>query len=144
TRSPGKAADARLLGADGVILSTDNKQMRKYKDSFDFLLNTIPVGHDVEPNIRWLKRDATMVLVGAFEPLEDVNGKHVIGKRNDIAGSLIRGIQETQEMQDFCAEHNVLPEVETMDMHDINTTLDRVVNGDVSYGFVIDIKSFNA
>lgn len=144
TRSPGKAADARLLGADDVLLSTDNKQMRKYKDSFDFLLNTIPVGHDVEPYIRLLKRDATMVMVGAFEPLENVNGKHLIGKRKNIAGSLIGGIEETQEMLDFCAEHNVLPEVEIIDMHDINNAWDRVVNGDVRYRFVIDIKSFKA
>lgn len=109
--------------------------------SFDFLLNTIPVNHDVEPYLNLLKRDKTMVLVGAIEPLSNVNGGTLIRKRRNLAGSLIGGIRETQEMLDFCGEHQVLPEVEMIDMQEINQAWDRVVKADVKYRFVIDMKS---
>lgn len=141
TTSPEKGKDAQLLGADEVLLSTDSQAMRSQRDSFDFLLNTIPVGHDLDPYIRLLKRDATMVLVGAIEPLKNVNGGLLITKRKNVAGSLIGGIAETQEMLDFCGEHNILPEVEMITMQEINEAWERVVKGDVKYRFVIDMAS---
>lgn len=141
TRSADKAEDAKLLGADEVLLSTDIKAMKSHNSSFDFLLNTIPVGHDVDPYMRLLKRDKTMVLVGAIEPLTKVNGAFLIGSRKNIAGSLIGGIKETQEMLDFCGKHQVLPEVEMIDIQQINEAWDKVVTGDVKYRFVIDMKS---
>lgn len=141
TRSPSKGDDAKLLGADEVLLSTSHKEMRASANSFDFLLNTIPVGHDVDPYLRLLKRDATMVMVGALEKLEPMNSSHLVVRRKNVAGSLIGGIAETQEMLDFCAEYNILPEVEMIRMEEINDAWDRVVSGDVKYRFVIDIKN---
>ncbi len=141
TRSPEKGEDAKLLGADEVLLSTQENAMRKQKDSFDFLLNTIPVGHDVDPYINLLKRDATMVMVGAIEPLTAVNSGLLVRARKNIAGSLIGGIAETQEMLNFCDRHHVLPEVEMIRIQDINEAWNRVVEGDVKYRFVIDMAS---
>lgn len=141
TTSPEKGEDAKKLGADEVLISKDIEAMKAHQDSFDFLLNTIPVGHDVNPYIDLLKRDATMVLVGAIEPLKAVNGGGLVRKRKNLAGSLIGGIKETQEMLDFCGEHNVLPEVEMVNIQNINEAWDRVVKADVKYRFVIDMKS---
>lgn len=141
TTSAAKGNDARLLGADEVLISTDQSQMEQHKNSFDFLLNTIPVGHDVDPYLNLLKRDKTMVMVGAIEPLTNINSGILVRKRRNIAGSLIGGIRETQEMLDFCGEHNVLPEVEMVDIRNINEAWDRVVNADIKYRFVIDMES---
>ena len=141
TTSPEKGEDARKLGADEVLISKDPEAMKAHKDSFDFLLNTIPVGHDVDPYVDLLKRDATMVLVGAIEPLKAVNSGLLVRRRKTIAGSLIGGIQETQEMLDFCGEHSILPEVEMIRIQDINDAWDRTVRGDVKYRFVIDMAS---
>lgn len=141
SRSPEKAKDATLLGADEVLLSTDKEAMYAEKDSFDFILNTIPVGHDVDPYLRLLKRDGTMVLVGSIEPLTHVNGRHLVLKRKNLTGSLIGGIAETQEMLDFCGKHNILPECEIIPIQDINTAWDRVLASDIKYRFVIDMQS---
>lgn len=141
TRSPDKTKDAQLLGADYILLSTDAKAMREKSRSFDFLLNTIPVNHDVNPYLRLLKHDCTMALVGAIEPLENVNGARLIRLGRNLAGSMIGGLKETQEMLDFCSEHNVLPEVEMIPIQDINKAWERMVKGDVKYRFVIDMKS---
>ncbi|SFU37198.1 uncharacterized zinc-type alcohol dehydrogenase-like protein [Pustulibacterium marinum] len=141
TRSPGKADDAKMLGADEVLISTDEEQMKKHANSFDFLLNTVPVGHDVNPYVTLMKRDTTMAMVGAIEPLDAVHGGLLVSKRKNIAGSMIGGIKETQEMLDFCGEHNVLPECEMIDIQNINEAWDRVVKADVKYRFVIDMKS---
>ncbi|GLB52271.1 alcohol dehydrogenase [Neptunitalea chrysea] len=141
TRSASKAADAKALGADEILLSTDPKAMKKHADSFDFLLNTVPVSHDVNPYVNLLKRDKTMVLVGAIEPLPNVHGGGLVRKRKNIAGSLIGGIPETQEMLDFCGEHNVVSDVEMITIQNINEAWDRVVKADVKYRFVIDMKS---
>ena len=141
TRSPEKADDAKRLGADDVLISTEKEQIKAHKGSFDFLLNTIPVGHDMNPYIGLLKRDATMVLVGAIEPLEPMHGGGLIGGRKRIAGSVIGGIKETQEMLDFCGEHNITCDVEMIDIQEINEAYERVVNSDVKYRFVIDMKS---
>ncbi len=141
TTSPEKGEDAKLLGADEVLISKDTESMKAHANSFDFLLNTIPVGHDVDPYVNLLKRDATMVLVGAIEPLTRVNSAMLVRLRKNIAGSMIGGIKETQEMLDFCGEHQVLPEVEMIDIQNINEAWDRVVKADVKYRFVIDMDS---
>lgn len=138
TTSPSKIADAKKLGAHEVILSTDEAQMKKHQNSLDFIINTIPKTHDVNPYLGLLKRDATMVMVGAIEPLtSDVDSRALIFKRRNIAGSLIGGIPETQEMLDFCAKHNVLPDVEMIEMQDINKAYERLLKNDVKYRFVI-------
>jgi len=115
--------------------------MKKHAGSFDFLLNTIPVGHDMNPYVGLLKRDATMVLVGAIEPLEPLHGGGIVMGRKRIAGSLIGGIKETQEMLDFCGEHNVVADIEMINIQDINKAYDRLQKSDVKYRFVIDMKS---
>ncbi len=141
TTSPSKSEDAKKLGADEVLISKNEDDMKKQTGSFDFLLNTVPVGHDMNPYIALLKRDATMVLVGAIEPLDPVHGGGLIGGRKRIAGSVIGGIKETQEMLDFCGEHNIVSDIEMIDMQNINEAFDRVVKSDVKYRFVIDMKS---
>ncbi|TYP92014.1 putative zinc-type alcohol dehydrogenase-like protein [Fodinibius salinus] len=141
TRSPEKADDAKRLGADEVLISTDDDQMAAHQGSFDFLLNTIPVGHDLDPYIQLLGLDATMVLVGAIEPLEEMHGGGLIMGRKRVAGSVIGGIKETQEMLNFCGEHDITCDVEMIDIQNINEAYERVVNSDVKYRFVIDMDS---
>lgn len=142
TRSESKGQDAKKLGADDVLLSTDSAQMSAYTGKFDFLLNTIPMNHDINPYVNLLKRDATMVMVGAIEPVEPgLNCGPLIFARRAIAGSLIGGIAETQEMLDFCGKHNITADIEMIDMKDINTAYERMIKGDVKYRFVIDIDT---
>ena len=143
TTSPEKAEDAKRLGADEVLISKDDEDMKKHAGSFDFLLNTVPVGHDADPYVKLLKRDGTMVFVGALQPLEPITGAGLIVGRKSLAGSLIGGIKETQEMLDFCGEHNIVSDIEMTDMKDVNAAYKRVVDGDVKYRFVIDIASLN-
>lgn len=141
TTSPEKGNDAKKLGAAEVLISKDAEAMKKHANSFDFILNTIPVGHDVNPYVALLKRDATMCIVGAIAPLPDVSGPALVMQRKKIAGSLIGGIAETQEMLDFCGKHNIVCDVEMIDVKDINKAYDRTVKGDVKYRFVIDIAT---
>ncbi len=142
TTSPEKGNDARRLGASDVIISKDEEQMTAHAGTFDFLLNTIPVGHDVNPYMPLLKNDKTMVLVGAT-PV-DLHSMGLIFGRKNIAGSLIGGIKETQEMLDFCAEHNIVSDIEMIELEEINTAWERVMNSDVKYRFVIDMKKFRS
>ena len=144
TTSPEKGDDAKKLGADEVLLSTDDDAMAAAMGSFDFLLNTIPVGHDTDPYMNLLKRDATMVIVGAVEPLAQVNGASFIFRRRAMAGSLIGGLPETQEMLDFCGEHNITCDIEKIDIKDVNQAYDRTVKGDVKYRFVIDMATLQS
>ena len=141
TTSPSKSEDAERLGADEVLISKNEEEMKKHQGSFDFLLNTIPVGHDTNPYIQLLKRDATMVLVGAIEPLDPIHGGGLVLGRKRLAGSLIGGIKETQEMLDFCGEHNIVSDIEMIDMQNINDAYERVKSSDVKYRFVIDMES---
>ena len=141
TTSPEKGADAKRLGAHDVLISSDRDAMKAHRGSFDFLLNTVPVKHDLNPYLMLLARNATMVLVGAIEPLEEMHGGLLLAGRRRLAGSGIGGIEETQEMLDFCAEHGVTSDVEIIEMKDINAAYDRVVKGDVKYRFVIDIAT---
>lgn len=141
TTSPDKAKDAKRLGADDVIISKDKDEMAKHKNSFDFLLNTVPVKHDINPYLQLLKIDSTMVMVGAIEPLEPMHGGNLIMGRKCVAGSFIGGIKETQEMLDFCGEHDITSDIEMVDMQHINKAFERVKSNDVKYRFVIDMNS---
>lgn len=142
TTSPGKAKDALRLGADEVLLSTDRAQMKQHARSFDFLLNTIPNGHDLNPYAALLKRDAHMVLVGVLTELSPpLIGGSLIGGRRSIAGSAIGGMPETQEMIDFCAEHGIVADVEMIDIQKVNEAYERLLKNEVKYRFVIDMAS---
>ncbi len=141
TTSPEKGKDAKKLGADEVLISKDADAMMAANNSFDFLLNTIPVGHDIDPYMELLKTDGTMVIVGAVEALTKANGIPFIFKRRSMAGSLIGGIPETQEMLDFCGKHNIICDIEMIDIKDVNKAFDRTVAGDVKYRFVIDMAT---
>ncbi|MCA4782727.1 NAD(P)-dependent alcohol dehydrogenase [Empedobacter stercoris] len=141
TTSESKGEDAKKLGADEVLISKDADQMKAQRNTFDFLLNTIPVKHDVNPYLALLKLDKTMCMVGAIEPLDAIHGGLLILKRRNLTGSLIGGIKETQEMLDFCGEHNIVSDVEMIDIQNINTAYERMMKSDVKYRFVIDIKS---
>lgn len=142
TTSPQKGADAMRLGADEVLVSKDTAAMRQHARSFDFLLNTIPNGHDLNPYAALLKRDGVMVLVGALTALEPaLAGASLIGGRRSIAGSAIGGMAETQEMIDFCAEHDIVSDIEVVTIQSINETYERLLKNDVKYRFVIDMES---
>ena len=139
TTSPRKGQDARELGAHDVLLSTDAEAMASSAGSFDFILNTIPVSHDVGPYLNLLKPNGTMVVVGAIDALPGLHGGQLVMRNRAIAGSLIGGLVETQEMLDFCGEHGILPEVETIRIDEVNEAWDRMEKGDVRYRFVIDM-----
>lgn len=140
TTSPDKASVARDLGADEVLLSTDREAMHAAKSSFDFILDTVPVHHPVDPYLRLLKRDRTLCLLGALEPLE-FHGGQVMMHRRRISGSSIGGIRETREMLEFCAEHGITADVEVISPDGINEAWERVERSDVKYRFVIDLRS---
>jgi alcohol dehydrogenase (NADP+) len=144
TTSPEKASDAKHLGAAEVLISKDPADMKKHANSFDLIIDTIPVGHDLNPYVSLLKRDKTLVIVGPLEPLTGLNGMGLILKRRSVSGSVIGGIQETQEMLDFCGKHNITCDVEVIDAAYINTAYDRMLKSDVKYRFVIDIASLKA
>jgi uncharacterized zinc-type alcohol dehydrogenase-like protein len=141
TRSAAKGEDAKSLGAHRVLLSNDEDAMASEAGSFDFLLNTIPVGHDINPYLQLLKIDAAMAIVGAVDAIEPVQGFNLIFGRRSVGGSLIGGLPETQEMLDFCAEHDIVCDVEMIGMQDVNEAWKRVQAADVKYRFVIDMAS---
>jgi uncharacterized zinc-type alcohol dehydrogenase-like protein len=142
TTSPEKGQDAKRLGADEVLVSRDAAAMAKHARSFDFLLNTIPVSHDVNPYLGLLKIDGTMVLVGVLTALDPpVHGASLIFGRKHLAGSAIGGMEETQEMIDFCAKHNIVSDVEMVKIQDVNAAYERLLKNDVKYRFVIDMNS---
>ncbi|NYS42605.1 zinc-binding dehydrogenase, partial [Pseudomonas syringae pv. actinidiae] len=142
TTSPDKREDGLRLGADEVIVSRDPAQMATQVNSLDFILNTVAAPHDLDAFLSLLKRDGTMTLVGApAEPHPSPAVFNLIFKRRSLAGSLIGGIQETQEMLDFCAEHGIVSDVEVIDMQYINDAYERMLKGDVKYRFVIDMAS---
>jgi alcohol dehydrogenase (NADP+) len=144
TTSANKAEDARTLGAKGVVLSRDADAMTAHANSFDFIIDTVSADHDVNPYLNALKRDGTMVQVGApVDPLK-VAAFSVIFKRRNFSGSLIGGLPETQEMLDFCAAHNITADIELIAIADIEAAYERMVRSDVKYRFVIDMATLPA
>ncbi|WP_017461100.1 NAD(P)-dependent alcohol dehydrogenase [Dyella ginsengisoli] len=144
TRSPSKEEEARRLGADHVVLSTDEAQMKAVARRFDFILDTVPTRHDLNPYLATLALNGTHCLVGLVEPMDPpVHAANVIFGRRSIAGSLIGGIAETQEMLDFCAEHGIVSDVEMIRIQEINEAYERMLRSDVRYRFVIDLASLS-
>lgn len=141
TTSAGKAEDARRLGADEVIISRDADAMTKHLSSFDFILDTVSADHDLNAYLALLKLDATMVLVGAPPNPQPVSAFSLFMPRRHLAGSLIGGVAETQEMLDFCGKHNIACDIELIRMDQINQAYERMLKSDVKYRFVIDMAS---
>lgn len=143
SRSAGKTEDAKKLGADQVIISTDEEEMKAALNKFDLIIDTVPYEHDINPYMNTLAVNGTLVLVGFIGEFENdaVSTKPMIYKRRSVAGSLIGGIKETQEMLDFCGEKNIVSDIEIIKMQDINEAYDRMLRSDVKYRFVIDMKS---
>lgn len=142
TTSPGKADDARRLGAEEVVMSRNESEVKKHAGSFDFILDTVAAPHNLDQYLRLLKHDGTLCLVGVPDsPHPSPAVFELVMRRRQLAGSLIGGIKETQEMLDFCAEHNIISDVEVIPMQEINTAFNRMLKSDVKYRFVIDIRS---
>jgi uncharacterized zinc-type alcohol dehydrogenase-like protein len=142
TTSPGKADDARRLGAQEVVISRNADEMKPHAASFDFILDTVAAPHDLDALTSLLKRDGTLCLVGApATPHPSPTVFNLIFRRRQIAGSLIGGIAETQEMLDFCASHAITSDIELIPIQDINLAYERMLKSDVKYRFVIDMAS---
>lgn len=140
--SPGKRDDAKRLGATDLIVSKDEDAMAQHRGSFDFILNTVAASHDLNAFLALLKRDGTMALVGVPEhPHPALEVGNLVMRRRTLAGSLIGGIRETQEMLDFCRDHGITSDIEMIDIQNIDTAYDRMVKSDVKYRFVIDMAS---
>ena len=142
TRSPGKEKDAHRLGADSIVLSTDNGQMSAIKGNFDLIIDTVPYVHDLNSYIPTLTINGTLVLVGYLGDLNPMlnTGPMVMGRKS-VAGSLIGGIAETQEMLDFCGKHGITSDIELIKIQDIDKAYARMLKSDVKYRFVIDMAS---
>jgi uncharacterized zinc-type alcohol dehydrogenase-like protein len=142
SRSPGKEKDALELGADQVIISTDPAQIQGVAGKFDLIVDTVPYVHDLNEYVPTLNINGTLVLVGYLGGLDPLlNSVPMIMGRKSVAGSLIGGIAETQEMLDFCGEHNIVSEIEVIKMQEINEAYERMLKSDVRYRFVIDMAS---
>jgi alcohol dehydrogenase (NADP+) len=141
TTSPKKRPDALRLGAREVIVSSDENEMKKHLNSFDFILDTVSGEHDLNAYLQLLKLDGTLTLVGAPENPLPIAAFDLLFKRRRLAGSIIGGIQETQEMLDFCAEHNITSDIELIRIQQINEAYERLLKSDVKYRFVIDMAS---
>lgn len=141
SRTSGKAKDAMALGAE-VVISTDEEQIKSVRGKFDLIIDTVPYAHDLNPYVAALNIDGTLVLVGYLGPLEPLlHSVPMIMGRRSVAGSLIGGIAETQEMLDFCGEHNIVSEIELIRIQQINEAYERMLRSDVKYRFVIDMQS---
>ncbi|MFT4291901.1 NAD(P)-dependent alcohol dehydrogenase [Enterobacter sp.] len=144
TRSPGKEADARRLGADHIVYSTDADQMQSVANQFDLIIDTVPYVHDINPYMSTLTLDGTLVFVGFLGDNPPVSTLPLILGRKSVAGSCIGGIAETQEMLDFCGEHGITADVEVIKMDEINDAFERMLKSDVKYRFVIDMSTLSA
>jgi len=142
SRTKEKLAEAARLGVAGVLTS-DADAMKPLKSSFDFMLSTIPEKHDLSPFIDLLKRDRTIVVVGALEPMAPVNNQQVAMHRKSIAGSLIGNLADTQEVLDFCAEHDIGPDIQVIAIQEINDAYKEVEKGDARFRYVIDMATLN-
>lgn len=143
TTSANKVEDGKKLGANEVVISKDPAAMAAHANSFDFILDTVSGNHEINPYITLLKRDGALVFVGLPIESPKLNIGSLIIPRRKIAGSLIGGLPETQEMLDFCAEHNILSDVEIIPIQKINEAYERMLKSDVKYRFVIDMQSLN-
>ena len=144
TSSPGKVADGRALGADEVVISKNEEEMQRFHNKFDFIINTVSVPHSLDPYLALLKRDGTLCLVGAPPtPHPSPTVMQLIFGRKQIAGSLIGGLKETQEMLNFCASHQITSDVEIIPIEKINEAYERMLKSDVKYRFVIDMGTLN-
>ncbi len=141
SHSPSKEADAKRLGAHHFALTSNPETMESMVNSFDFILNTVSAEHDYNAYLNLLKTNGTMIIVGVPTTPAEIPAINLIMKRRSIMGSLIGGIAETQEMLDYCAEHNITSDVEVIDMAYINEAYDRMNKSDVKYRFVIDMAS---
>ncbi len=141
TTSTSKVEDAKRLGADDVILSKDDKQMNRYKGKLHFVLDAVSAQHDINEYLNLLRVDGSLALVGAPEHPLPVAAFSLIPYRRSFAGSMIGGIAETQEMLDFCGEHNIVSDIEMINIQQINDAYERLLKGDVKYRFVIDMAS---
>lgn len=141
TTSPNKKADAKKLGAHEVVISTNEKEMSKHAGTFDFILDTVSAQHDINAYLPLLKRSGTMTLVGAPEKPLSLVSFNLIMQRRHLAGSLIGGVKETQEMLDFCGKHNIVCDIEKIPIQKINEAYERILKSDVKYRFVIDLAS---
>jgi uncharacterized zinc-type alcohol dehydrogenase-like protein len=143
TTSESKRQDAHDLGADEVVISRDPEQMKAHARSFDLILDSVAASHDLDAYTTMLKRDGTLCLLGAPEhPHPSPNATILIFGRKTIAGSLIGGLPETQEMLDFCAEHGIVSDIEMIPIQDIDRAYERMLRSDVKYRFVIDSQTF--
>lgn len=141
TTSPQKKEDALQLGAEGIVVSKDEAQMAQHANSFDFILSTISAPYDLSAYLGLLKRDGKMVVVGIPEKPSNLAMFDLVRERKTIAGSMIGGIKETQEMLNFCGQHNITADVEVIPIQQINAAYERMLKSDVHYRFVIDIAS---
>lgn len=143
SRTPEKTEDARQLGADHVVISTDHTQMDTVKGKFDLIIDTVPYEHDINPYMQTLHLNGTLVLVGFIGEFQEneVSTRPMIFQRRSVAGSLIGGIAETQELLDFCGEKGIVAEIELIKIQEINEAYERMLRSDVKYRFVIDMKS---
>lgn len=142
SRSTNKIDDAKALGCDHVVISTDGSEMKAVAGQFDVIIDTVPYVHDINPYVATLNISGTIVLVGYLGPLDPMlNTVPMILGRKSVAGSVIGGIAETQEMLNFCGEHNIVADVEMIDMQYINEAYERMLKSDVKYRFVIDMAS---
>jgi uncharacterized zinc-type alcohol dehydrogenase-like protein len=142
SRSKSKIQDAKDLGADDVIISTDQRAMKSVSGQFDLIIDTVPYVHDVNPYVGTLNIAGTLVLVGYLGPLDPfLDSSPLILGRKSVAGSVIGGIKETQEMLDFCGKKGIVSEIEMIKMQDINNAYERMIKSDVKYRFVIDMVS---
>jgi uncharacterized zinc-type alcohol dehydrogenase-like protein len=141
TTSESKIEDAKRLGADDVVISKDAAAMKKEENSFDFILDTVSAVHDLNAYLALLKRDAVYCQVGLPDQPPTINMGNLLFKRRSMSGSIIGGMEETQQMLDYCAEKNIVSDVEVIPIQKVNEAFERVIKADVKYRFVIDMAS---
>jgi uncharacterized zinc-type alcohol dehydrogenase-like protein len=143
SRSKGKEKDAERLGAKHFKITSDPENMKNLAGSFDFIIDTVSAAHDYNQYLALLRTNGVMVLLGAPPTPSEVSAFQLIGGRRSLVGSLVGGIKETQEMLNYCADHNISSDIELINMNQINEAYERTLAGDVHYRFVIDMKSLN-
>lgn len=142
SRSPGKEDDARRLGADHVVISGNDAEMVAAARRYDLIIDTVPYDHDLNPYFETLAAQGTIVLVGYLGPLDNtLHTAPMVHRGLSLGSSLIGGLEETQEMLDFCGEHGITSDIEIIDIKDINSSYARMLKGDVKYRFVIDMST---